>query len=332
MEYDVLIIGGGPAGCTAGLYAARAGLRALVLTGSEPGGQLGVTETVENCPGIGAVNGPDLAAAMLENARQAGAEVRMEQAASLDLSARTVRTSAGEYRGKALIYAAGAAPRTLDVPGEAALRGRGVSFCAACDGPLFRGKDVAVIGGGTAGTVSAPPPPGRPAGGAPVSCPAGGGGKYHPGLERRDGGHPGPRAGHGACLPGPPHRREAGTGLRRRVRRRRPEAQYRTAAGPADPGPGRVYSGGGGHPDGSPRRVRRRGCAGQAPAADRHCGGGRRCGRPHGGGLAGEIKSVSGALRRRRFFVSYYTWGSRYFSRSLSRLAVKAPSPLMPWM
>lgn len=155
MEYDVLIIGGGPAGCTAGLYAARAGLRALVLTGSEPGGQLGVTETVENCPGIGAVNGPDLAAAMLENARQAGAEVRMEQAASLDLNARTVRTSAGEYRGKALIYAAGAAPRTLDVPGEAALRGRGVSFCAACDGPLFRGKDVAVIGGGSSAAAEA---------------------------------------------------------------------------------------------------------------------------------------------------------------------------------
>lgn len=155
MEYDVLIIGGGPAGCTAGLYAARAGLRALILTGSEPGGQLGVTETVENCPGIGAVNGPDLAAAMLENARQAGAEVRMEQAASLDLNARTVRTSAGEYRGKALIYAAGAAPRTLDVPGEAALRGRGVSFCAACDGPLFRGKDVAVIGGGSSAAAEA---------------------------------------------------------------------------------------------------------------------------------------------------------------------------------
>lgn len=155
MEYDVLIIGGGPAGCTAGLYAARAGLRALVLTGSEPGGQLGVTETVENCPGIETASGPDLAAAMLENARQAGAEVRMEQAASLDLSARTVRTSAGEYRGKALIYAAGAAPRTLDVPGEAALRGRGVSFCAACDGPLFRGKDVAVIGGGSSAAAEA---------------------------------------------------------------------------------------------------------------------------------------------------------------------------------
>lgn len=155
MEYDVLIIGGGPAGCTAGLYAARAGLKALVLTGPEPGGQLGSTETVENCPGIEAAGGPDLAAAMLENARRAGAEVRMEQAASLELVPKTVRTAAGTYHGKAVIYAAGAAPRTLNVPGEAALRGRGVSFCAACDGPLFRGRDVAVIGGGSSAAAEA---------------------------------------------------------------------------------------------------------------------------------------------------------------------------------
>lgn len=155
MEYDVLIIGGGPAGCTAGLYAARAGLRSLLLTGAEPGGQLGTTETVENCPGIGAAGGPELAAAMLENARQAGTEIRMEQAEALDLSARAARTSAGTYRGKAVIYAAGAAPRTLDVPGESALRGRGVSFCAACDGPLFRGRDVAVIGGGSSAAAEA---------------------------------------------------------------------------------------------------------------------------------------------------------------------------------
>lgn len=155
MEYDVLIIGGGPAGCTAGLYAARLGLSALVLTGQEPGGQLGTTGTVENCPGIGSAGGPELAAVMLENARQAGAEVRMEQAASLDLARWTVRTAAGAYQGKAVIYAAGAAPRTLGVPGEAALRGRGVSFCAACDGPLFRGRDVAVVGGGSSAAAEA---------------------------------------------------------------------------------------------------------------------------------------------------------------------------------
>lgn len=155
MEYDALIIGGGPAGCTAGLYAARAGMRALLLTGPEPGGQLGATETVENCPGIGAAGGPELAAAMLENARLAGAEIRMEQAVSLDLAARTVRTSGGTYQGKTVIYAAGAAPRRLDVPGEAALRGRGVSFCAACDGPLFRDRDVVVIGGGSSAAAEA---------------------------------------------------------------------------------------------------------------------------------------------------------------------------------
>lgn len=155
MEYDVLIIGGGPAGCTAGLYAARAGLHALVLTGTEPGGQLGTTETVENCPGIEAAGGPELAAAMLENARQAGAEIRMEQVVSLDLTRRAAHTSAGTYHGNTIIYAAGAAPRMLGVPGETALRGRGVSFCAACDGPLFRGRDVAVIGGGSSAAAEA---------------------------------------------------------------------------------------------------------------------------------------------------------------------------------
>lgn len=155
MEYDVLIIGSGPAGCTAGLYAARAGLKTLVLTGAELGGQLGTTETVENCPGIENASGPALAAAMLENARQAGAEARMEQVQSLDLAGGTARTSAGAYCGKAIIYAAGAAPRTLDVPGETVLRGRGVSFCAACDGPLFQNKDVTVIGGGSSAAAEA---------------------------------------------------------------------------------------------------------------------------------------------------------------------------------
>ncbi|WP_298032264.1 NAD(P)/FAD-dependent oxidoreductase [uncultured Dysosmobacter sp.] len=148
MEYDTLIIGGGPAGCTAALYAARAGLQTPLLTGPELGGQLASAGTVENCPGSAPSSGPDLAAAMLEQARKAGAELRGETAVSLDLSRRTVRTSAGTYQGRTVIYAAGARPRTLDVPGAETLRGRGVSFCAACDGPLFRGRDAAVVGGG----------------------------------------------------------------------------------------------------------------------------------------------------------------------------------------
>ena len=147
--YAVVIVGGGPAGCAAGLYAARAGLRTLVLTGGEPGGQLGIAETVENYPGAGALGGPELAADMRRDTEKAGAEFRDERAAEVCLRERRVRTGQSVYQGRALIYAAGAAPRTLGIPGEESLRGRGVSWCAACDGAFFRGKDVAVVGGGS---------------------------------------------------------------------------------------------------------------------------------------------------------------------------------------
>ena len=147
--YDVVIVGGGPAGCSAGLYAARAGLRTLVLTGGEPGGQLGIAETVENYPGIGARGGPELAEDMRRDAEQAGAEFRGERASKICLRERWVRTGQGTYQGRTLIYAAGASPRRLGIPGEEALRGRGVSWCAACDGAFFKGKDVAVVGGGS---------------------------------------------------------------------------------------------------------------------------------------------------------------------------------------
>ena len=153
--YDVVIVGGGPAGCAAGLYGARAGLRALVLTGGEPGGQLGIAETVENYPGAGALGGPELAADMRRDAERAGAEFRDERAAEVCLRERRVTTGQGVYQGRALIYAAGAAPRALGIPGEEALRGRGVSWCAACDGAFFKGKDVAVIGGGSSAAADA---------------------------------------------------------------------------------------------------------------------------------------------------------------------------------
>ena len=153
--YDVVIVGGGPAGCAAGLYAARAGLRTLVLTGGEPGGQLGIAETVENYPGAGALGGPELAADMRRDTEKAGAEFRDERAAEVCLRERRVRTGQSVYQGRALIYAAGAAPRALGIPGEEALRGRGVSWCAACDGAFFKGKDVAVIGGGSSAAAEA---------------------------------------------------------------------------------------------------------------------------------------------------------------------------------
>lgn len=146
--YDVVIVGGGPAGCAAGLYAARAGLRTLVLTGGEPGGQLGIAETVENYPGTGALSGPELAADMRQDAEKAGAEFRDERAAEVCLRERRAETGRGACRGRTLIFAAGAAPRRLGIPGEESLRGRGVSWCAACDGAFFKGKDVVVVVGG----------------------------------------------------------------------------------------------------------------------------------------------------------------------------------------
>lgn len=147
--HDVLIVGGGPAGYAAGIYAARAGLRTLVLTGDEPGGQMGIAETVENYPGTGALDGPKLAENMRRDAQRAGAELRMGRAVEVSLREYRVRTARETYEGRTLIYAAGASPRRLEVRGEETFRGRGVSWCAACDGAFFKGKDVAVVGGGS---------------------------------------------------------------------------------------------------------------------------------------------------------------------------------------
>ena len=148
---DVLIVGGGPAGYTAALYAARSGLTALVLEGTAPGGQLAVAEAVENYPGEPeAVEGWRLAERMRRGAEQSGAATVLARVLSLRLSGaeKQAETAAGTFTGRALIYAAGAGARKLGIPGEEALRGRGVSYCAACDGAFFRGKDAAVVGGG----------------------------------------------------------------------------------------------------------------------------------------------------------------------------------------
>lgn len=155
--WDILVVGGGPAGYTAGLYAARAGLSVLVLAGPEPGGQLATAETVENYPGLGAVDGMELAERMRRDAERSGVVVRPERVTALDLGGmeKLVETPGGRYKSRALVYAAGASPRTLDVPGEAALRGRGVSFCAACDGMFFRDRTVAVVGGGNSAVAEA---------------------------------------------------------------------------------------------------------------------------------------------------------------------------------
>ncbi len=146
---DVLIVGGGPAGLTAALYAARAGLSVLLLEKNMAGGQAGLTSRIENYPGFAeGVGGPELCMAMEEQAARAGAQILYEEALEIDCTGRRVRTARGYLAANNLILALGALPRRLGVPGEERFMGRGVSYCATCDGALYRGKRVAVIGGG----------------------------------------------------------------------------------------------------------------------------------------------------------------------------------------
>ncbi len=149
MEYDVAIIGGGPAGMAAAIYASRAGLKACLIEKGQLGGQVATTFDIENWPGEKSINGTELAKKFAEHARAFGAEImEFTEAQSADLSSRKIKTSKGEISAKALIIATGARERKLGVPGESELKGRGVSYCATCDAPFFRGKHVAVVGGG----------------------------------------------------------------------------------------------------------------------------------------------------------------------------------------
>ncbi|HEX7588367.1 MAG TPA: FAD-dependent oxidoreductase, partial [Anaerolineae bacterium] len=152
MVEDLIIIGSGPAGLTAGMYAARANLSPLVLTGQEIGGQIALTNEVENYPGFpDGITGPELVELMQKQAKKFGARVEIDVVEKVDLQSRPfqVETQNGKtYQAKALIAATGASPRRLGVPGELELTGRGVSYCATCDGFFFRGKEIAVVGGG----------------------------------------------------------------------------------------------------------------------------------------------------------------------------------------
>jgi thioredoxin reductase (NADPH) len=148
---NVIIIGSGPAGLTAAIYAGRAELKPLVLAGLKPGGQLMDTTEVENFPGfVNGVMGPELMDNMTKQAERFETTILPENVESVDFSAQPfkVKTGKGEYLAKSVIIATGAEANWLGLPGEQRLRGKGVSACATCDGFFFKGKDVAVIGGG----------------------------------------------------------------------------------------------------------------------------------------------------------------------------------------
>jgi thioredoxin reductase (NADPH) len=153
-DYDVVIVGGGPAGLAAGLYTARMNLKAVLVDRGALGGQLLNTELIEDYPGIETILGSELATKMGDHARKFGLEIRdFEPVKEIDVEGTTkvVRLESGEeLRAPAVIMAAGGLPRYLEVPGEKAFWGRGVSYCAVCDGAFFKGQELAVVGGGDA--------------------------------------------------------------------------------------------------------------------------------------------------------------------------------------
>ena len=151
MIYDVIIIGGGPAGLSAGLYAARARMNTLIIEKEGAGGQIATTDEVANYPGsIAGATGPLLTARMVEQAEEFGAVRVSDEIKSVDFSGKikVLKGDKAEYQAKSIIIATGAVPRPMGVPGEKELTGRGVSYCATCDAPFFEDLEVFIIGGG----------------------------------------------------------------------------------------------------------------------------------------------------------------------------------------
>lgn len=156
--YDIIIVGGGSAGLTAGIYVRRAGLKALLLEKSYTlGGQAALAGAIENYPGFPEISGADLAKKFEEQTVKHGLEVKKEEVTEIRVEGekRVVKTPNGEYTAKAIVVASGAKSRRLGIEGEEELIGKGISFCAWCDGAFFAGKDVLVLGGGDSGVKGA---------------------------------------------------------------------------------------------------------------------------------------------------------------------------------
>lgn len=153
-NYDLIIIGAGPAGLTAGIYGARAGLQTVILERALPGGLAATTDYIENYPGFpDGIKGMELTEKMKKQAQHFGVEIIGSEVVSLVKKEHitVVKTSARSFETVAVIIATGTVPKKLNIPGEDKLRGRGVSYCATCDGPLFKGRQIAVIGCGNSG-------------------------------------------------------------------------------------------------------------------------------------------------------------------------------------
>lgn len=151
-EYDVVIVGGGPGGLTAGMYCARAELNALLLEKMMPGGEIVNTELVEDYPGFESISGPELARKFESHARKFGLKIETDMIRKIKADGRywIAEGDSDSYKTKAVIVATGGEPRKLGVPGEEDLAGKGVSYCAICDGAFFKGEIIAVVGGGDA--------------------------------------------------------------------------------------------------------------------------------------------------------------------------------------
>jgi len=151
MTYDLIIIGAGPAGLTAALYAGRSRLETLLIEKMAPGGRILMSESIENYPGFpGGISTVELISRMEQQVKELGVKIESDEVLDLDCEKKTIIASGAAFSARAVIIASGAHPRKLNIPGEKEYTGRGVSYCATCDGPFYKGKKVVLVGGGNA--------------------------------------------------------------------------------------------------------------------------------------------------------------------------------------